>query len=181
MLIDLDDTSNEAIVTIHWIGGRHTELRVSRVRRGRYPEGPPVSPVEAVREPGGHWPDREVAGTLNRMRCKPADGKAWTTVRVRDPRERPGIAPFDPVADRPETVSVDQAAKRLEIRVGSVHKLIREGTLPATRLMRSAPGQIPVAALTSDRVRVGVQEIVDRRPRKSQVLQDDRMIRLPNL
>jgi hypothetical protein len=181
VVIDLDDASNEAIVTIHWIGGRHTELRVSRVRCGRYPEGPPVSPVEAVRKLGGHWPDREVAGTLNRMRCKPADGKAWTTVRVRDLRERLEIAPFDPAADRPETVSVDQAAKRLEICIGSVHKLIREGTLPATQLIRSAPWQIPVAALTSDSVRMGVQEIVDRRPRKSQVLQDDRMIRLPNL
>ena len=29
------------------------------------------------------------------MRCKPSDGKAWTTVRVRELRERLGIAPFD--------------------------------------------------------------------------------------
>ena len=76
VLVGLDDASNEAIVTIHWIGGRHTELRVSRVRCGRYPEGPPVSPVEAVRKLGGNWPDREVASTLNRMRCKPSDNKA---------------------------------------------------------------------------------------------------------
>jgi DNA invertase Pin-like site-specific DNA recombinase len=181
VVIDLDDKSNEAIVTIHWIGGRHTELRVPRVRCGRYPVGDHVSPVEAVRKLGGQWPDREVAGTLNRMRCKPADGKAWTTVRVRDLREQLGIQPFDPNEERPVTVSVDQAAKRLEICVGSVHKLIREGTLPATQLIRSAPWQIPVAALTADAVRLGVQEIVDRRPRKSQSLQDDRMIRLPNL
>ncbi|MDR3529018.1 MAG: helix-turn-helix domain-containing protein [Rhodopila sp.] len=181
VLVDLDDTANEAVVTIHWIGGRHTELRISRVRCGRYPEGHHVSPVDAVRKIGGQWPDREVAGTLNRMRCKPADGKAWTTVRVRDLREQLGIASFDPKADRPETISVDQAAKRLEICVGSVHKLIREGTLPATQLIRSAPWQIPVAALTSDSVRLGVQEIVDRRPCKSQLLQDDRMTRLPNL
>ena len=33
---------------------------------------------------------------MNRMRCKPPDGKAWTTVRVRELRERLGIAPFDP-------------------------------------------------------------------------------------
>jgi hypothetical protein len=45
---------------------------------------------------GGQWPDREVAVTMNRMRCKPSDGKAWTTIRVRELRERLGIAPFDP-------------------------------------------------------------------------------------
>ena len=96
---------------------------------------------------------------------------------MRDLRERRGIAPLNPAADRPETVSVDHAAKRLKICVGSVDKLIRQGTLPATQSLRSAPWQIPVAALTFDNVRMGVQEIVDRRPRKSQVLQDDRMIR----
>ena len=37
VLIDLDDATNEAVVTIHWNGGRHTELRVARVRTGRYP------------------------------------------------------------------------------------------------------------------------------------------------
>src|SRR5262249_56878507 len=88
VLIDLDDATNEAIVTIHWNGGRHTELRVTRVRTGRYPTDRHPNPVEVIRKIGGHWPDYQVAVTMNRMRCKPADGKAWTTVRVRELRER---------------------------------------------------------------------------------------------
>ena len=76
VLIDLDGGTNEAIVTVHWVGGRHTELRVARVRCGRYPEGRQISPGEAVRKLGGQWPDREVAITMNRMRCKAADGKS---------------------------------------------------------------------------------------------------------
>jgi hypothetical protein len=114
----LSRATNEAIVTVHWVGGRHTELRVARVRCGSHPEGRQISPVEAVRKLGGHWPDREVAITMNRMRCKAADGKSWTTVRLRELRERLGIAAFDPAAERPETISVDQAAKRLKICVG---------------------------------------------------------------
>ena len=165
VLIDLDDTTNEAIVTIHWNGGRHTELRVSRVRSGRYPADRRPSPVEVIRKLGGQWPDREVAVTMNRMRCKPADGKAWTTVRVRELRERLGIAPFDPAAARVETISVDETATRLGICVGSVQKLIREGVLPATQLLPSAPWQIPVAALETEAVKTGVREIVGRRPR----------------
>ena len=96
VILDRDEVTNEAIVVIHWNGGRHTELRVSRGRTGRYPVDRHPNPVEAVQELGGHWPDREVAATMNRMRCKPPDGKAWTTVRVRELRERLGIAPFDP-------------------------------------------------------------------------------------
>ena len=102
-MLDRDDATNEAVVTIHWNGGRHTELRVSRVRTGRYPADRHPSPVEVIHKLGGQLPDRELAVTMNRMRCKPADGNAWTTVRVRELRERLGIAPFDPTIPRAET------------------------------------------------------------------------------
>jgi len=116
---------------------------------------------------------------MNRMRCKPADGKAWTTVRVRELRERLGIAPFDPASQTEQTICVDKAALRLGICVGSVYKLIREGVLPATQLIPSAPWQIPVAALATEAVKTGVQQIVARRPRNYRVLQDDKTLRLP--
>jgi hypothetical protein len=40
VVLDRDDATNEALVTIHWNGRRHTELHVSRVRTGRYPADP---------------------------------------------------------------------------------------------------------------------------------------------
>lgn len=181
VIIDLDDVAKETLVTIHWNGGRHTELRVSRVRCGRYPEDHHPSPVEVIRKLGGQWPDREVAVTMNRMRCKPPDGKSWTMVRVRELRERLGIVQFEPKVDRVETISADETANRLGICVGSVQKLIREGVLPASQLLPSAPWQVPAAALDSEGVRKGVREIVRRRPRKSTVLQDDRTLRLPGV
>src|SRR5262245_30006128 len=64
VVLDRDDTTNEAIVTIHWNGGRHTQLRVSRVRTGRYPADRHPSPVTAIRTLGGQLPDRELAVTL---------------------------------------------------------------------------------------------------------------------
>jgi hypothetical protein len=105
-------------------------------------------------------PDRELAVTLNRMRCKPPDGKAWTTVRVCELREQLGIEAFNPVLPRAETISAGAAATRLGICIGSVHKLIRKGVLPAAQLMPSAPWQIPVAALDTEAVKKGVCEIV---------------------
>ena len=181
VVLDRDDATNEALVTIHWNGGRHTELRVSRVRTGRYPADHQPNPVEAVRTLGGQLPDRELAVTLNRMRCKPADGKAWTMVRVRELRERLGIAAFDPGLPRAETISADAAAIRLGICVGSVHKLIRKGVLPAKQLMPSAPWQIPVSALDSEAVTTGVREIVGRRPKLYQRFQADKTLWLPSL
>jgi hypothetical protein len=132
VVIDLDEPANEAVVVIHWTGGRHTEVRVARVRTGRYPADRHPSPVEVIRTLGGRWPDRELAVTMNRMRCKGAEGGSWTTVRVRALRERLGIAAFDPNAPRLVTLSVAKVAERLQICIGSVLRLIREGILAAT-------------------------------------------------
>lgn len=181
VIIDLDDATNEAVVTLHWAGGRHTALRVSRVRTGRYPEGRGASPVDAIRKMGGQWPDREIAVTLNRMRCKPTDGKAWTTVRVREMRDRLGVPPFSASVDAVETISAERAAARLGICVGSVQRLIRDGVLPATQVLPSAPWQIPVAALTTPPVVEGVQAIMSRRTRNYPVSQGETTLRLPGL
>jgi hypothetical protein len=135
--------------------------------------------VEVIRNLGGQWPDRELAVTMNRMRCQSAEGTTWTAVRVRQLRERMGIAPFDPDQSREATISVDETARRLKICVGSVLRLIREGILPAKQLMSSAPWQVPVAALDTEAVKIGVRAVVERRPRNFEVYQDERTLKLP--
>lgn len=181
VVIDLDDATNEAVVTIHWIGGRHTEVRVARVKTGRYPADRKPNAVEVMRKLGGQWPDREVAVTMNRMRCRAPDGATWTTVRVRELRERLGVPAYDPAAQKEETISVDETAQRLKICVGSVHLLIRQGALPATQLMPSAPWKVPVAALETEAVKTGVRAIMARRPKNYPNLQVLTTLRLPGL
>jgi hypothetical protein len=44
-----------------------------------------------------------------------------------------------------------------------VLRLIREGILPATQFMPSAPWQVPVAALDSEAVQIGVRAVKERR------------------
>jgi DNA invertase Pin-like site-specific DNA recombinase len=179
VVIDQKVDEKEVVVTIHWTGGRHTEVRVARISTGRYPEDRHPSAVEVIRNLGGQWPDRELAVTMNRMRCRSTDGGTWTAVRVRELRERMGIASFDPAVSREKTISVDETARRLQICVGSVLRLIREGVLPAKQLMPSAPWQIAVAALESERVKIGVRAVVERRPHNFRVLQKERTLQLP--
>lgn len=179
-VIDLDDTANEVVIVIHWVGGRHTEIRVARVKNVHAPVTDQHSPVEVMRKLGGQWPDRELAVTMNRMSCKSQQGETWTTMRVRKLRERLGMAAFDPTA-APETISIAATAQRLKISVDSVHQLIREGVLPATQLMPLAPWKIPVAALDSEAVQIGVREIISRRPRNMSKFQDDKTLQLPGI
>jgi excisionase family DNA binding protein len=116
---------------------------------------------------------------MNRMRCKSSDGKSWTVARVRELRERLGITVFDPSSVKIETITVDEAARRLNICIGSVKRLIREGALPATQLMPSAPWQIPASALDTERVKIRVRAVMERRPNNFTELQDLKTLKLP--
>ena len=181
VIVNLDAVTNEAVLILHWTGGRHTELRVARVRTGRYSGDGAPNAVDAVRAIGGRYPDREVAVALNRMRCRGPGEETWTMVRVKALRERLGISPYDPDASRDDTISVSMTAQRLGICVGSVHLLIRQGVLPAKQAMVMAPWEVPVAALSSEAVRIGVRNVVERRPKNVKRAQEFSAPMLPGL
>jgi DNA invertase Pin-like site-specific DNA recombinase len=179
VIVDLADKTHEVVLTVHWTGGRHTELRVARSNSGRYPDNRHPNAVEVVRKLGGKWSDRQLAVTMNRMRCTSDNGKAWTAVRVRELRERLNIAAHEPDTSGAEMISADQAAHRLKIWIGSVYQLIRKGILPASQLMPSAPWQIPAAALKSEAVKIGLREIAARRPHNFAKYRENRTLKLP--
>lgn len=181
VVCELDEATNEVVLLVHWTGGRHSEVRVPRVKTGRYPGHMAPTAVDALRKLAGHWPDRELAVSLNRMRCKTNDGETWTTVRVREMRERLGLPEYDPANDRAEMTSLMKAAERLGICVGSAKSLATKGILPATQAMPGAPWLVPVEALTSETVRIGVQRVIARRPKIFEDYQYDKVIRLPGL
>ena len=181
IVCELDDATNEAVLLIHWTGGRHTEVRVARVKTGRYPNGGAPAAVDVLRKLAGHWPDRELAVSLNRMRCKASDGEGWTTIRVRELRERLGIAEHDPGKADKTMISLMKAAERLGICMGSAKSLALKGILPATQILPGSPWLVPEDALTSDAVRAGVQRVIERRPKFYETYQRDKTIRLPGL
>ncbi|UIJ91860.1 recombinase family protein (plasmid) [Sinorhizobium meliloti] len=181
IICDLDDTTNEAVLLIHWTGGRHTEVRVARVKTGRYPSDMAPPAVEALRKLGGHWPDRELAVSLNRMLCKTGDGEGWTAVRVRDMRERLGIPEYDPTKAGSPVISLMKAAEKLGICIGSAKSLVQKGILPATQILPGSPWMVPIEALTSEAVLIGVQGVVGRRPKIYEDYQYDKVVRLPGL
>lgn len=180
VVVGRDDPPTATVVSIHWEGGRHTRLRLARVSRNPTPAQRPTA-VDAIQKIGGRWPDRDVAIALNRMRCKHEDGEtSWTITRVQALRERLAIPDWQPSS--PAThISLREAAGRLGISVGSAHRLIQTGALPATQCMPQAPWEVPVAALDSEAVRIGVQEIVARRVRKYKPMLENGTPRLPGL
>ena len=78
---DLDDSTAEIVLVIHWVGGAHTEHRLPRRRRGQR-NSTSADIVEAVRTPGADRKDDVIAGILNRNGLKTGNGNRWTRERV---------------------------------------------------------------------------------------------------
>src|SRR5262249_4819460 len=181
IVCDLDDTSNEAVLLIHWTGGRHSEVRVPRVRNSGYPADRVPGAIDVLRQLAGHWPDREIAVSLNRMRCKTGNDETWTTVRVKEVRECLGLAEYASSRTEEKMISLMKAAERLGICVGSAKSLVLRGILPATQVVPGSPWLVPLDALSSEAVRLGVQRVIARRPKIYEDYQYDKLIRLPGI
>ena len=179
VLLDVDDEGGEAVVVIHWAGGRHTELRVPRnrapVRLAHQPNA-----IEVLQKMAGRFSDAEIANTLNRARRgtrKPDAG--WTHLRVKELREQLELPDHDPSQPSREVVSRDEAAARLGICIGSVAMLIESGVLPAEQVVPYAPWRIPVAALEDDAVQTEVRRVAERRPMNLAKYREKRTLNLP--
>jgi DNA invertase Pin-like site-specific DNA recombinase len=179
VIVGRDDVKRETVLTIHWQGGVHTELRIARMAELPARDESTPSAVDVVRKLGGQWPDSTVAMTMNCMRCRSAEGASWTEASVRELRERLGVAAFDPTVQRPETVTLDEAARRLGIGIAPVRRLIDSGVLPATQIMPYAPWQISAASLDTEAVRTAVQHVIACRPLNHAALENRKTLRLP--
>jgi DNA invertase Pin-like site-specific DNA recombinase len=181
IILDLDENTHEAVLLIHWTGGRHSELRVRRRRSRGYPADLIPSAVDVLRRLAGHWPDRELATTLNRVRCKTSDGETWSTVRVREMRERLGLPECKAPPVTGEMISLMKAAQHLGISVGSAKALALKGILPATQIMPGSPWMVSSSALGTEEVKIGVRAVIDRRPKFYEHYQYEKTLPLPGL
>src|SRR3954471_24526288 len=71
--------------------------------------------------------------------------------------------------------------RRSELIEHEVRTLVGQRVLPATQLMPSAPWQVPVAALATEAVRIGIRDVIARRPKNFKSLQDVSTLRLPGI
>ena len=82
IVADVDAPAGEIILTLHWKGGVHTELRLPRRRRGQNSGQTSPEAVDAVRVLARICSDELIAGALNRAGLQTGRGNRWTKERV---------------------------------------------------------------------------------------------------
>jgi hypothetical protein len=156
IVADVNSESTQIVLLLHWVGGRHSELRVAKraPRRGRSTS---VEAVAVVRQMAGRFSDEQIAATLNRMALRTGDGNTWNQKRVGALRYRLQLPAYD--ATRETLLTMDQVADRLGISATAVRRLLTRKILPGTQALPWAPWEIRPEALDSDVVRRAVEAI----------------------
>jgi len=132
--------SKQAILHVRWQGGACEDLSVelpkSMADRVRYPE--PI--VARVRELARKLSDDEIVTRLNEDGHLSAKGKRFTVSIVRWIRYRYSIP--SPQLWQPDELTVQQVARRLEVRPSVVYYWIERGVLQARRRNCGSPYRI---------------------------------------
>ncbi len=149
IVADVDDSTAEIILLIHWTGGRHSELRMKKNLTGRHSRCTNLETIEVLRRMSGRFPDDQIAATLNRLGLKTGAGNTWNEGRVRSIRGYHELAAYNATNMPRQTITLEEASERLGISHKVVRRLIESNKIPATQVVPWAPWEIPVEAIQS--------------------------------
>jgi excisionase family DNA binding protein len=152
IVADVDDATREVVLTIHWRGGQHSQLRVVKPRTGEHGCRTPDEALAVMRSMAGKWSDEHIAATLNRMGLPTGQGKTWTAHRVSSVRMVNDIRAYRSAHKDGQWLTMSEAAARLGVNNHRIRRLIKEGLLPAEQVVPRAPYQILASDLLDQRV-----------------------------
>ena len=150
--VDIDEAAREIVLTIHWKGGQHSELRLRKPQSGEHDCRTSDEALAVIRSMATRWSDEDIAATLNRMRMPTGQGKTWTAHRVSSIRRVRGIHAYRSAVKDGEWLTMIEAARLYGVTSHRIRTLIKAGILPAEQVVPGAPYQIRASDLKTDRV-----------------------------
>jgi DNA invertase Pin-like site-specific DNA recombinase len=139
IVVDLDG-ENALILTLHWTGGVHTQLRVARRRRGESAAQTDKDLVEVVRILARIGNDELIAGALNKAGRTTGRGNRWTQERVKALRSHNKIGPYsDDARLREGWMSLKQAALHLRLSAIALRRLAERKLIPSEHPLPNGP------------------------------------------
>jgi len=152
IVVDVDDQARDVVLTIHWRGGQHSELRVRKPRSGEHGCATAEDALAVMRSMAGRWSDEHIAASLNRMGIPTGQGKTWTAKRVGSVRRVRNIHAYLSADKGGAWLTMTEAAKVLGVTNHAIRRLIKTGILAATQVVPGAPFQIRASDLETDPV-----------------------------
>lgn len=169
VLCDVEESGKEALLVLHWQGGRHSEVRVRKPARGhhRYHADPQVQAL--LQEHSETLSSRQLADLLNQRGLKTGHGHRWDAERVHAFLVVHQLGRYGHPSAFAGGLTLRAAGRRLGISADAVRNLVDQGLLPGEQRYPKAFYRIPAEALDRPEVKAAVESIHHRRSQAQQV------------
>ncbi len=159
VVVTIDRGEHRADVEVFWEGGARTELQVRLNRTGHGPRQLSEDTIDLIRRLAVHHPDQQIAAILGRQGHRTGQGLPFTRSRVQGARFRAGIPAAPPPNPASDLVTIQDAAKQLDVSSFTIRRWLKDGLLPGQQTTPSAPRRIRL----TDEIRARfVPEVPDR-------------------
>jgi len=156
IIADVDEKAREVILTIHWQGGQHSELRVRKPNSGEHGRRTTEEALAVIRSMSCRWSDQDIAASLNRMGMRTGQGLTWNANRVSSVRRENGIHAYRSAEKNGEWLTLSEAAKLVGVTNHVIRRLIKERILHAEQVVPDAPYQIRASDMQSEAVTAAI-------------------------
>jgi hypothetical protein len=140
---------------LHWAGGSHTGLTISKNRTGYHNNVNSEEVTELIRDLALVCEDGAIVSILNRLGYRTGNGNTWTEKRVQHVRHTKGFPVCLP-PDQRLWITMQQAAEALNVSNMVVRRLIADKVLPAKQIVKFAPWMIERHCLELPAVRKAI-------------------------
>jgi hypothetical protein len=180
VLVDVRAEAGEILVTIHWKGGVHSELRVPRRRRGQNRLHTASSTVEAVRLLTRILSDEQIAAYLNRNDLRTGKGNRWTESAVASLRKKRNLPEYSAECRQAEGwMTLTQAASFLGISTTSLRLAVERHEIEAIHPLPDGPWIFQRAELQREKAKQLVERIQLRKPEGAEPNSHQRPLAFP--
>ena len=150
------DEPRQHVLHLHWKGGVQTELRVARNGTGQHRRVADDRAVELITELSKICDDKTTACVLNRLGYRTGQGQTWRVHHVWNVRYCRRLPNYRHTG---AWLTLEAAARELDVSNTVVQRLIAEGVLPATQVVTYAPWAIDRATLHDPGVQARIHAV----------------------
>jgi DNA invertase Pin-like site-specific DNA recombinase len=165
VIADLDRVQGALLLTIHWKGGIHTELRLRHRRRGENSAQTSKDVVAAVRVLARVCSDELIAGVLTRSGLRTGRGNRWTKEHVTSLRSHHEIPRY--TAERRQAggwMTLTQAADSLGISGRTLRIAVERREIEAEHPLAAGPWVLHHTVLETEAAARLVERVRRREP-----------------
>jgi DNA invertase Pin-like site-specific DNA recombinase len=149
--VNLFEDSKTLHFVIYWKGGCHTEFSFSKPRSAAHMKTS-MEALEIIHKMAPSYGDDQIAAVLNKSGHRTGKGKRWNQVNVATARRNYSIAGQKRAIERPNVLTLSQAARYCNVSQHTIQRLVKTGLLTNYQTVPNAPWELMKTDIDSPRI-----------------------------